>query len=204
MMADPLKARNRRVLGICLGVVLGMVGLSYASVPLYDLFCRVTGFGGTTQVATSAPTEISDRTIKVRFDASTNPQLAWRFKPKQLEMELKLGETGLAFYEATNQGAVRSWGTATFNVTPQKVGQYFSKIECFCFTEQHLEPGQSIDMPVTFFVDPRIADDPNAQDVHTITLSYTFFPLEEEERQRAERSLAASAEPGKAGTVRSQ
>lgn len=203
-MADPLKSRNRRVLGICLGVVLGMAGLSYASVPLYNLFCRVTGYGGTTQVATSAPTEISDRTIKVRFDASTNPDLPWRFKPKQLEMELRLGETGLAFYEATNHGAVRSWGSATFNVTPQKVGQYFSKIACFCFTEQHLEPGQSIDMPVTFFVDPRIADDPNAQDVHTITLSYTFFPLEEEERQRAERSLAASAQPEGADTVRSQ
>lgn len=203
-MSDPKSRRNLWTLGICAGVVLGMVGLTYASVPLYRIFCQVTGYGGTTQVARAVPKEVSDRVIKVRFDASTNPALPWQFKPKQLEMSLNLGETGLAFYEATNTASVRNWGTAVFNVTPQKVGQYFSKIDCFCFTVQHLEPGQSVDMPVTFFVDPRIADDPNAQDVHTITLSYTFYPLEEDERKEAERSLATSAQPEGPGAVRSQ
>jgi cytochrome c oxidase assembly protein subunit 11 len=177
-MADDIARKNRRTLGICVSVVAGMIGLSYASVPLYELFCRVTGFGGTTQVATQAPETVSEQTIRVRFDASINPQLGWRFEPAQREVEVRLGETMLVFYTAENIGTERSWGTATFNVTPLKVGQYFSKIACFCFTEQHLDPGERIEMPVTFFVDPRIADDPNARDVKTITLSYTFHTTE--------------------------
>lgn len=192
-MTDDLATKNRRTLLTCAGVVAGMVGLAYASVPLYELFCRVTGFGGTTQVATAAPEAVSDRTIKVRFDSFTNPNLPWAFQPSEREIEVPLGQTALTFYTAENVADIASWGTASFNVTPLKVGQYFSKIECFCFTEQKLEPGERVEMPVTFFVDPAILDDPNAQDVAAITLSYTFFPMQEEDIERAERDLAAAA-----------
>jgi len=168
-------SRNRTVALLALGIVAGMVGLSYASVPLYRLFCQVTGFGGVTQRAESAPEVVADRTITVRFNADVNSRLPWRFVPEQREMTLTVCETGLAFYRATNLSDETVTGTATFNVTPFKAGPYFNKIECFCFTEQVLEPGQSIDMPVSFFVDPSVVDDPDLADVHTITLSYTFF-----------------------------
>lgn len=168
-------SRNRAVAMVAVGVVAGMVGLAYASVPLYRLFCQVTGYGGTTQRAEAAGEVVADRKITVRFNADVNSRLPWRFAPEQREVTLAIGETGLAFYRATNQSAETVTGTATFNVTPFKAGPYFNKIECFCFTEQALEPGQSVDMPVTFFVDPAILEDPDLADVHTITLSYTFF-----------------------------
>jgi cytochrome c oxidase assembly protein subunit 11 len=169
--------RNRRVALTLAGVVVGMVGLSFAAVPLYDLFCRVTGFGGTTQVATSgASGEVLDREIVIRFNADTNPMLPWHFQPEQREMRVRVGEQGLGFYRATSRAQAATSGTATYNVTPHKAGIYFSKIECFCFTEQALEPGESMQFPVAFFVDPAIADDRNMDDVRVITLSYTFFP----------------------------
>lgn len=156
-------------------VVVGMVGLAYSSVPLYRWFCQVTGFGGTTQVADAAPTRIVDRVITVRFNADVNPKLPWTFRPAQREIKVRLGEQALAFYEARNDDKSPVVGTATFNVTPPKAGSYFNKVECFCFTEQRLDPGRSVDMPVTFFVDPDMVNDRNLDDVTTITLSYTFF-----------------------------
>ncbi|NIY75583.1 cytochrome c oxidase assembly protein [Thalassospira sp. HF15] len=175
---DTVKARNKRVLLSCVVVVGGMVGLSYASVPLYKLFCQVTGFGGTTQVAEEAPVEVSEKTIKVRFNADVNSGLQWQFKPEQREITVRLGEDNLAHYMAENMAVKPITGQATYNVTPLKAGQYFSKIACFCFDEQTLQPGERVDMPVSFYVDPAIAEDINTQDVKTITLSYTFFKAE--------------------------
>lgn len=167
--------KNARVGLTLAGVVCGMIGLSFATVPLYQLFCQVTGFGGTTQVADAAPAQISERVIAVRFNSDVNDKLPWRFGPLQREVKVQVGENRLVFYQAKNIGENPVTGTATFNVTPLKAGQYFSKIACFCFTEQRLEPGQEIDMPVSFFVDPAILEDPELDDVNTITLSYTFF-----------------------------
>lgn len=169
---------NRRMGLVLAGVVAGMVGLSFAAVPLYRIFCQVTGFGGTPQVVAEYSTEILDRSVTVRFNADTDRSLPWEFRPEQRSVRLKLGEQGLAFYEARNYSQRPVTGTATFNVTPLKAGQYFNKIECFCFTEQLLEPGQRVDMPVTFYVDPRLNDDPSMADVTTITLSYTFYRVE--------------------------
>ena len=157
-----------------LGVVVFMGSLAWASVPLYDWFCRVTGFGGTTGVSEIAPEDILDRTIKVRFDGSLERDMPWEFKPVQREMEIRLGETGLAFYEAYNPTDEAVAGTASYNVAPFSTGFYFSKIDCFCFELQVLEPGQRVLMPVTFYVDPEIVDDPEARHVPQITLSYTF------------------------------
>ncbi len=171
-----LRARNRRMLIATLSVVAGMIGASYAAVPLYNLYCRVTGFGGTTQVATAPSAHVSDRVIKIRFDASVNG-VPWNFQPEQREITLRIGETAVAFYRAENYSKKAVTGTAAFNVTPLKAGLYFDKIDCFCFSEQRLEPWQVADMPVTFYVDPAILDDENLDDVKTITLSYTFFPV---------------------------
>jgi cytochrome c oxidase assembly protein subunit 11 len=176
--ADKTKARNKRVLLSCVAIVGGMIGLSYASVPLYALFCQVTGYGGTTQVATDAPRDVSEKTIKIRFNADVNSRLPWQFKPEQREITVKLGEDNLAYYMAENLSVKPVTGQALYNVTPLKAGQYFSKIACFCFDEQTLEPGQRVDMPVSFYVDPAIAEDPNTRDVKTITLSYTFYKTE--------------------------
>ena len=160
---------------VCVGIVAGMVGLAYAAVPLYRLFCQITGFGGTTQTASAEPDVILDRTMKVRFDANVNG-LKWKFEPNQIEVAIKVGENKLASYSATNTSAKTTAGTSTFNVTPPQAGAYFNKIECFCFTEQILAAGETVQMPVSFFIDPAIADDPELDDVKTITLSYTFFP----------------------------
>jgi len=171
------KANARVASGAALMAFL-MIGAAYASVPLYDLFCRVTGYGGTTQVADIAPGAVNGeaaRMITVRFDASLNRQLPWAFEAPDSAVELPIGESGLAFYSAKNLTDRQITGTATYNVSPDKAGYYFSKIDCFCFTEQALEPGQSVDMPVSFFVDPEILTDPEMDDVKTITLSYTFF-----------------------------
>jgi cytochrome c oxidase assembly protein subunit 11 len=167
---------NRSVALMASSVAVAMVGLAYASVPLYRIFCQATGFGGTTQRADAAPAQASDKTIKVRFDANTAATLGWAFNPEQLEMTVKLGEQALAHYRARNLGDKPMTGTATFNVTPEAAGAYFNKIECFCFTEQTLKPGESADLPVSYFVDPAIADDPDAASIDAITLSYTFYP----------------------------
>ncbi|MGH6948552.1 MAG: cytochrome c oxidase assembly protein [Kiloniellales bacterium] len=188
---------NRRIALLLSVVVAGMVGLSFASVPLYRIFCQVTGYGGTTQVAEQAPGGLEGRRITVRFNADIDPQLPWSFQPVNRSVTLPVGEEQLAFYRAENLTDRPLVGTATFNVTPLKAGQYFVKIDCFCFTEQRLEPGQSVEMPVSFFVDPAIVEDPNLDDVHTITLSYTFFPAEEE-TPNAAADGQVSAVPGAA------
>jgi cytochrome c oxidase assembly protein subunit 11 len=182
---ETVSNRNRSFALVCAGVALAMVGAAYAAVPLYDLFCRVTGFGGTTQQADVAPDVILERTVKVRFDGTVMKDLAWDFKPVQREIETHIGQSNLVFYQAHNKTDKTLVGTATFNVSPPKAGAYFNKIECFCFTEQVLEPGQSIDMPVTFFVDPDMAEDSNLDNVHTITLSYTFFAVKDPEQLTA-------------------
>lgn len=176
-----------------LGVVVAMTGLAYASVPLYDLFCRVTGFGGTPGVAQAPSDVVMDRKITVRFDSSVNRGLAWRFAPAQEPMTVKVGETALAFYRAESTADGPTVGTATFNVTPLKVAKYVDKIDCFCFTEQRLEAGQSVDMGVSFFVDPAIVDDRLLDDVNTITLSYTFFPKHGLEGGKVAVDTAAAA-----------
>lgn len=165
---------SRRTAGLCAVAVAGMIGLSYASVPLYRIFCQMTGFGGTPQKAEAGPDQILLRQVTVRFDASVARGLAWEFAPAQAPQHLKVGEVGLAFFRAKNLSDGPLSGTASFNVTPAKAGAYFSKIECFCFTEQRLEAGQEIDMPVQYFIDPAIEQDENMHDVKTITLSYTF------------------------------
>lgn len=160
-------------------IVAGMVMLAYASVPLYDLFCRVTGFGGTTQVAAQAPGATGERLITVRFNADTDPNLPWSFRTQQNSLQVRLGEQKLAFFHAENKADHTTFGTAIYNVTPNKAGIYFNKIQCFCFVKQPLEPHQSVDMPVSFFIDPEFMKDPDMDDVDTITLSYTFFPFKE-------------------------
>ena len=174
-MAHPLQRRNLNLLMVLVGVVAGMTGLAYASMPLYRLFCEVTGFDGTPQRASAAPTEISDRTIRVTFTADVAAGLGWKFRPLQHNLELKVGENKLAFYVAENLESTPVTGRATFNVSPDVFGPYFSKIECFCFTEQTLQPGQRIEMPVSFFIDPAILDDPQLKKLNDVTLSYTFF-----------------------------
>lgn len=170
--------RKRAVLAPLVSVLIiaGMAGLTAAAVPLYNWFCRVTGYGGTTSVASETPAEISDQTITVRFNADTMPGLPWRFKPLQAEMTVNIGANNLAFYEAVNTADRPVTGQAGYNVTPHQAGYYFSKIHCFCFEEQTLEPGQRVEMPVSFYVDPAILDDIEARDISAITLSYTFFP----------------------------
>jgi len=193
------RRRNVRTGVVLTGIVAGMVGLSFASVPLYRLFCQVTGYGGTTQIAAAAPGAVSERVIKVRFNADTAPDLPWSFKPVQREITLKVGESGLAYYRARNLATEAVTGTSTFNVTPLKAGRYFSKVQCFCFNEQRLEAGQELDMAVSFFVDPEILTDRNLDEVKTITLSYTFFRAPGDAEIGAEQANAdASAAPPRA------
>lgn len=167
------------------GVVVLMGGLAWASVPFYDWFCRVTGFGGVTGVAEAGSDNILDETIKVRFDGSKERGMPWEFKPMQREMEIRIGETGLAFYEAYNPTDHPIAGQASYNVTPYEAGGFFTKIDCFCFTEQVLQPGERVEMPVTFYVDPEIVDDREGQYVHQITLSYTFYEIDLPEEAQA-------------------
>ena len=169
---------NRRLAMACLFVVAGMVGAAYASVPLYDLFCRVTGFGGTTNVAQSSSEIILSRQMTVRFDANVAGGLPWKFSPVQAAQTLKIGETAQAVYRAENLSDQPIVASSTYNVTPQKSGSFFAKLQCFCFTEQVLAPGEVVEMPVTYFIDPAIAEESNLDDVKTITLSYTFFETE--------------------------
>ncbi len=182
-----LARKNARMaLGVFVVVVL-MVGLSFASVPLYNMFCRVTGWGGTTQTAESLPSEdeIIDRVITVRFDANTAPNLPWTFKSEKLSVDVKIGARGFINYIAENKSDKPVTGTALFNVTPVKAGKYFHKVQCFCFDEQTLQPNQQINMPVMFYVDPKLHTDKNMSDVSTITLSYSFFRAETSELDTA-------------------
>lgn len=160
----------------CLGVVAGMVGLAYASVPLYDLFCKVTGFGGTPVAREQNASQVLDRTIAVRFDANVAPGLSWRFAAEKPEVKVKLGETTTVYYKVTNTGDKPATGIATYNVQPDLAGTYFSKLECFCFTEQTLKPGETLESAVVFYIDPRLAQDFDVKDLSSITLSYTYFP----------------------------
>jgi cytochrome c oxidase assembly protein subunit 11 len=176
-----------RTLAQTVSVVVVMGALAWASVPFYDWFCRVTGFGGITNVAEYESDVILDQTIKIRFDASLDRDMPWTFKPAQREMTLRIGETGLAFYEAHNPTDRVVAGSAAYNVTPSEAGGFFDKIACFCFEEQILQPGETVMMPVSFFVDPAIVDDREGQYVHTITLGYTFYEIDlsEDELQAA-------------------
>ncbi len=166
--------RHRRTLLSLAMIAVGMGCLAYASVPLYRIFCQATGFGGTTQRAAAAPGAVSERVVTVRFDA-TVADLSWQFEPTQRALDVRVGETALATFRAHNYSRSPVTGTATFNVSPNKAGEYFDKIQCFCFSEQTLAPGETVDMPVSFFIDPAILADRNLDDVNTITLSYTFF-----------------------------
>ncbi len=169
--------KNQQLLLNVVMIVVGMFGLAYASVPLYDLFCRVTGFDGTTQQAAEYPNYISDRKVKVRFNAVTNPDLPWQFEAEQVVMDMRVGEPGLAYFWAENKADTATTGTSIYNVTPPKAGGFFNKVQCFCFEEQTLEPGQRMRFPVSFFIDPDMLQEKNLDDVETITLSYTFFPV---------------------------
>lgn len=159
--------------------------MSYAAVPLYRMFCQVTGFGGTPQVAAEPSQTVLNQTITMRFDANVSKKLAWKFVPLERKIKLRIGENRIANYRATNISDRPLTGTATFNVAPESAGVHFNKIECFCFTEQTLQPGESVDMPVSFFVDPEIVKDPNAAHFTQLTLSYTFYPAETDKKANA-------------------
>jgi cytochrome c oxidase assembly protein subunit 11 len=179
-------SRKQMTVVSCLAVVVGMVGLSYAAVPLYYAFCRATGYGGTPNRAEAAPGVVFDREITVRFDTNVDPALPWSFEPEQRSVKVKVGENKLVFFRASNNSSAPVIGRASFNVQPDNVARYFSKIQCFCFTEQRLEPGQTVDMPVSFFVAPEILKDHSDDSVDEITLSYTFYPA-------ANRNTASAA-----------
>jgi len=173
----PRNARDTVVAAICGVVVVLMVGAAYAAVPFYNWFCRVTGFNGTTQVATSTPSFELERTVAVRFDANVSGGLPWKFEPERTEIEVHIGEVVTAYYTVINRSARPTTGQAAYNVTPLTVGSYFNKINCFCFTEQHLAAGEKRQMAVVFYVDPSIVKDTENDGLNTITLSYTFYPL---------------------------
>jgi len=176
MSSDRTRRQSRLTATMLFGIVAGMIGLSYASVPLYRMFCQATGFAGTPKTeGVVVPSQPGDGFVTVRFDANVNSELPWQFHPAQRQLRVRLGEQTLAHYVAANRSDRPVTGTATFNVSPDKAAMYFSKIDCFCFTEQTLAPGQEVSMPVSFFVDPALAEDTTVNDVTNITLSYTFY-----------------------------
>ena len=189
-MSNPNNRSQRRrdvmVAGACGVFVAAMVGAAYAAVPFYNWFCRTTGFGGTTQVATAAPAHILDRTLKVRFDANVAGGLPWRLEPEQSSIEVRVGEVVTVNYRVVNESARETVGIASYNVSPPTAGAYFSKINCFCFTDQRLKGGEKRDMAVVFFVDPKLAEDWEQNGLDTITLSYTMYPVRQPETPRAE------------------
>jgi len=188
-------ASNRRVAGVVAGVAVGMFALAYASVPLYQLFCQVTGYGGTTQRAEAAPDHTIDRWITVSFNADVATDLPWNFRPAERSVRVKVGEPTLVHYVAENYGRETVVGTATFNVTPSKAGIYFNKLECFCFTEQVLKPGEKVEMPITFFLDPDLAKDKHMDAVGALTLSYSFFKAKNQEGARPIADASGSKAP---------
>ena len=189
--------RDTAVAAVCGFVVALMVGASYAAVPFYNWFCRVTGFNGTTQVATASPTFELERKVAVRFDANVAGGLPWKFEPEQTELKVHIGQVVTAYYDVINQSARPTTGQAAYNVTPLTVGSYFNKINCFCFTEQHLGPGEKRQMAVVFYVDPSIVKDSDDDGLNTITLSYTFYPL----RDAEPKPLAARESDSRAGSL---
>jgi len=182
-MSEPARSKARRrdviLAGACGAFVAAMVGLAYASVPFYDWFCRTTGFGGRPQIAKAAPQQTGERTLAIRFDANVTGGLPWRFEPEQNSIQVKLGEVVTVNYVATNLAARETVGQAAYNVAPSTTGSYFQKINCFCFTEQRLGPGERREMAVVFYVDPALAKDPELDDLNTITLSYSFYAVRE-------------------------
>ena len=190
--------RNARLAWRLASVVGGMLALAYAASPLYDLFCRTTGFGGTPQVAQAGDRTILERTVAVRFDSNVDPNLPWRFQPLEREVRVKLGEERLTHYRVTNVSQRPIVGTSTYNVTPEPAGPWFNKVQCFCFTEQLLLPGQSVDLPVIFFVDSEMDKDRRYENVRTITLSYTFFEAKTERAKTLLGGVSAGA-TGKGG-----
>ena len=191
---NPKNARRRDVIlaAGCGVFVAAMVGLAYASVPFYDWFCRATGFGGRPQIATSAPQATSARTISVRFDGNVTGALPWKFEPEQNSVEVKLGEVVTVNFVVTNLSARETVGQAAYNVTPGTTGAYFTKINCFCFTEQRLAPGEKREMPVVFYVDPALAKDAELDDLNTITLSYSFYAVREPAKPVADRGVKSA------------
>jgi len=186
-----LQSRNLRSGLLFAALPFAMLGLAYASVPLYRMFCQATGYGGTTQRVVNTSAVVLDRTVQVLFDANTSGNLPWSFEPVLRRLDVKLGETSMAYFRATNTSNHKITGTATFNVDPPAAGVHFNKIACFCFTEQTLEPGQSVEMPVTFYVDPAMATDKDASNINVIVLSYTFF----EQAQNVTTKAAAPIKP---------
>jgi cytochrome c oxidase assembly protein subunit 11 len=191
----PARRRDLFVAFLCGGLVASMVGLSFAAVPFYSWFCRTTGYGGTTQVAKARPTQVSSRTITVRFDSNVAAGLPWRFEPERRTIDVKLGEVVTVYYSVTNLSARVTAGQAGYNVSPSTVGAYFTKINCFCFTEQTMTPGEKRDMAVVFYVDPKLAEDSEQNNLDLITLSYTFYPVQ------PPPSPAAHAAEAKAGAA---
>lgn len=191
--AEPRIGRDAMVASICGLVVALMVGAAFAAVPFYNWFCRTTGFNGTTQVATSAPTASLERKITVRFDSNISGGLPWKFEPEKTEIDVKIGEVVTAYYTVTNQAARRTSGLAAYNVAPLTAGAYFQKINCFCFSEQTFGPGEKRELAVVFYVDPKLAADSEFDNLNTITLSYTFYPAKEEPAPKP----VAAAEPDK-------
>uniref|UniRef100_B0T0X4 Cytochrome c oxidase assembly protein CtaG n=1 Tax=Caulobacter sp. (strain K31) TaxID=366602 RepID=B0T0X4_CAUSK len=171
----PARRSHARVAAICGVAFFGMVGAAYAAVPLYKMFCQATGFDGTVRKAVAKPTKILDRKVEIRFDANVRT-LPWDFQPMQTSQQIRIGDTGLAFFKVTNKGDKPMTGRALYNVVPEQAGAYFQKLECFCFSNQTIEPGQTVEFPVVYFVDPGFVTDQDTKDKSTITLSYTFFP----------------------------
>ena len=204
MTQNDLHSKNRRMLVVVFAVVFGMVGLSFAAVPLYRIFCQVTGFGGTTQLSAAAPDadQILERTINVKFNADVSRNVLWKFHADQRQIDVKLGQQGLMSFSAKNEDSVPVTAVAVYNVTPLKAGKYFHKISCFCFGEQSLNPGENATYPVVFFIDPKMDKDPNMDDVTTITLSYMFFQTDTPELEKAiEDFNVEMPDPATSGTV---
>ena len=191
---SPAEKRNRRVGAICAATFVGMVGAAYASVPLYKAFCQVTGYDGTVRKATAAPTEVLGKTLNIRFDANVR-DLPWDFTALQTTQTVKIGETKVAVFRVTNHSDKAITGRAVFNVTPEQAGAYFEKLSCFCFTDQTIQAGQTVEMPVLYFVDPKYADDPDTKGKGEVTLSYTFYPAVDAKPA----AKVAVARTGKAG-----
>lgn len=182
--------KNKRTITTLVAFVAFMIGVAYASVPLYEMFCKVTGFGGTTQQASVAPKEIKERTVKILFDGNVDSGLPWDFGPDQRSVEVKIGEQKTITYHARNRSTQALVGTATYNVTPEKAGAYFYKIQCFCFDRQVLKPDEAAELPVQFYIDPAMVDDKGNEDVKEITLSYTFFLAKDQKVEAKKTSLA--------------